>query len=278
MEKRDFSSTLEFTNDGKLSLFFIGAGTAFAKNTFQTNLLIVKGQTHVLVDCGTMCGYAFENVYNAKMLSVTNLLLTHAHADHIGGVEELAFSSRYINKAKINLIITDKFKKKLWNESLKGGFHYCEDGVLSFDDYFNQFKPAKIAKKPYELYEIDFGGINIKLIRTRHVTTRKNSYKNSLISYGLIIDNRIFFTGDTQFQKEQLEWVLKNFPIETVLHDCDVLGYSEGVHASYTQLQTLPEEIKKKMYLCHYQKMIGLLDIKKDGFAGFVEQGVYYDF
>ena len=34
---------LDLTNDGELSLFFVGCGSAFAKTLNQTNLLIVKG-------------------------------------------------------------------------------------------------------------------------------------------------------------------------------------------------------------------------------------------
>ena len=36
-----------------LALTFVGAGSAFSKKYFQNNLLIVKGDAHLLVDCGT---------------------------------------------------------------------------------------------------------------------------------------------------------------------------------------------------------------------------------
>ena len=38
-------------NDGDLSLFFVGTGAAFAKTLNQNNLLIVKGDDHLLIDC-----------------------------------------------------------------------------------------------------------------------------------------------------------------------------------------------------------------------------------
>jgi hypothetical protein len=43
------------SNGGALSLTFIGAGSAFTKKFYQTNLLVVKGNSHLLVDCGTRC-------------------------------------------------------------------------------------------------------------------------------------------------------------------------------------------------------------------------------
>lgn len=279
MKTRHFVSNIELTNRGNLSLFFLGTGNAFTKTAFQTNLLIIKGQDHLLVDCGTLCSYAFENMYNGRITDIKNLLLTHPHADHIGGVEELALEGKYITKRLVNLVITDEFKKCLWEESLKGGIQYSEEGVMTFDDYFNQIKPVRIQKKPFEMFETNVGSINIKLFRTRHVTTRKKSLKKSQISYGLIIDDRILFTADTQFNPEQLKFLLDKYKnIEVIFHDCDVMGYSRGVHAAYDELVTLPKEIKEKTFLSHYSEAVSTIDALVDGFAGLAKHWVYYDF
>ena len=53
------SRPLTLTNGGSLDLFFLGVGSAFTKRHYQTNLLIVKGDEHLLVDCGTKCTQAF---------------------------------------------------------------------------------------------------------------------------------------------------------------------------------------------------------------------------
>lgn len=279
MKTRHFVSNIELTNNGNLSLFFLGTGNAFTKTAFQTNLLIIKGQDHLLVDCGTLCSYAFENMYNGRITDIKNLLLTHPHADHIGGVEELALEGKYITKRLVNLVITDEFKKCLWEESLKGGIQYSEEGVMTFDDYFNQIKPVRIQKKPFEMFETNVGSINIKLFRTRHVTTRKKSLKKSQISYGLIIDDRILFTADTQFNPSQLQFLLDKYKkIEVIFHDCDVMGYSRGVHAAYDELVTLPKEIKEKTFLSHYSEAVSTIDALVDGFAGLAKHWVYYDF
>lgn len=279
MKTRHFVSNIELTNSGNLSLFFLGTGNAFTKTAFQTNLLIIKGQDHLLVDCGTLCSYAFENMYNGRITDIKNLLLTHPHADHIGGVEELALEGKYITKRLVNLVITDEFKKSLWEESLKGGIQYSEEGIMTFDDYFNQIKPVRIQKKPFEMFETNVGSINIKLFRTRHVTTRKKSLKKSQISYGLIIDDRILFTADTQFNPSQLQFLLDKYnKIEVIFHDCDVMGYSRGVHAAYDELVTLPKEIKEKTFLSHYSEAVNTIDALVDGFAGLAKHWVYYDF
>ena len=61
MKTRDFYSKTEFTNAGQLSVFFLGTGSAFTKLNFQNNILIIKGEDHVLVDCGSLCPLAFAD-------------------------------------------------------------------------------------------------------------------------------------------------------------------------------------------------------------------------
>lgn len=278
MITKPFNSRIEFTNDGNLSFFFIGTGSAFSKINFQTNLLIIKGQDHILVDCGSLCPYALETSYNTRLSTVKNLLLTHPHADHIGGVEEVALVGYYVNKTRPKVVITDEFKKKLWNESLRGGCQFSENGKMTFDSYFDQIKPVLIQKRPFEMFEANVGEINLKLFRTRHVTTNKYNLKNSQVSYGIIVDDRILFTGDTQFNEVQLEWILNKFEIEMIFHDCDFAGYSEGVHASYRQLSTLDPEIKSKMLLVHYNSAAEKHSPVENGFAGFTKPGIYYQF
>ena len=45
MVMREFDSTINLTTEGKLSLFFVGCGSAFSKADFQTNLFIIKNGT-----------------------------------------------------------------------------------------------------------------------------------------------------------------------------------------------------------------------------------------
>jgi len=102
--KLDLSSAL--SNQGDLSLFFIGAGSAFAKTLNQNNLLVVKGDEHLLIDCGTRCSQALHN-YQLPISEIRNFVITHSHADHIGGLEEVQLYGRYVGKNKPNMIINE---------------------------------------------------------------------------------------------------------------------------------------------------------------------------
>ncbi len=268
------NSVLELKNSGRLQVFFVGTGSAFSKRYFQTNVLVVKGEDHLLIDCGTLCPYALEKNYGLELKQIDNLLLTHPHADHIGGVEELALVDRYVKKQKGNLVITDEFKQLLWDESLKGGLKVNEEGPLTLDDYFVQVKPELLETEPFELYETNIGSINLKLFRTRHVTCDDSDVFQ--ISYGVIIDDKVLFPSDTQFNPQQLDYLIQKYPVKVIFHDCDFSGFSESVHASYNQLKTLPAEIRKMMYLCHYNGKAENFNIEEDGFRKLARPGVWY--
>ena len=268
------NTALELTNSGRLSVFFVGTGSAFSKRYFQTNVLVVKGEDHLLIDCGTLCPYALEKKYNLDLTKIDNILLTHPHADHIGGVEELALVDRYVKRQKSNLVITDEFKQLLWDESLKGGLKVNEEGTLTLDDYFVQIKPQQILTEPFEMYEANVGSINVKLFRTKHVTCHDPSIFQ--ISYGLLIDDKVLYPCDTQFNPDQLNYLIEHYPVKVIFHDCDISGYGEGVHASYAQLKTLPVEIKAMTYLCHYNGRAEEVNPELDGFRKFAKPGVWY--
>ena len=60
MTIRDFNNAIQLTNDGKLSFFFLGTGSAFTKVNFQNNVIVIKGKDHILIDCGTLCPFSFS--------------------------------------------------------------------------------------------------------------------------------------------------------------------------------------------------------------------------
>ena len=60
---------VSLTNRGDLTLLFVGVGSAFAKRLYQTNLLIIKGQDHLMIDCGTKAPQALFEIGLSSQLS-----------------------------------------------------------------------------------------------------------------------------------------------------------------------------------------------------------------
>ena len=132
--------------------------------------------------------------------------------------------------------------------------------------------PPINSNNPRPLYEIESGSLNIKLYRTIHLPDCAQSWEDSYLSYGLIIDDRIMFSSDTRFDPELIQWLQNSFKgIEYYFHDCQF--FDGGVHASINELATLDTQIKERMFLCHYGDNYSQINAKEKGFAGFAQRG-----
>ncbi len=271
---------LKLTNSGKLEFVFIGTGTALGKKLFHNNCIIIKGDTHILIDFGMTGPEALRKSAGLDVLDIENILITHSHADHIGGLEYLALSRRYSGNNnqnnKLKLITTSEYRNILWEMSLRGGMEWNESNKsgmpLKFSDYFEHIKPKVISKSPRLRAVVDFQGVHIELFRTLHIPDNAETLAEAFLTFGIYVDNRILFTADTKFDKELINLYANKS--EVIFHDASF--QLNPVHASIQQLRKLPKNIKKKMYLMHYGD-----DWKKHDifdFAGLARQGYRYIF
>lgn len=271
---------LSLTNKGALELFFIGTGSAFTKRQYQTNLLIVKGKDHLLVDCGTKCPQALAEL-GLPVTQIDNFLITHSHADHIGGLEEVGLMGRYVTKKKPLMVINETYQYILWDMSLRGGCAYNEEearDMLTFSDFWTIKRPQWMPDYPRETFNVDIGGLNIKMFRTKHIPDSSSDWQSSFWSCGVIIDNRVMFTSDTRYDYDLVDLYESKFKFEAIFHDCQF--FTGGVHAGIEELKQFGPEVKKKMYLTHYGDNWEDYEgkVKEYGFAGLGQQHVFYVF
>lgn len=248
--KRPGSLTL--TNHGVLELFFVGCGSAFSRTMNQTNLLVIKGGQHLLIDCGTKLPQALHELH-IEPAAIENFLVTHSHADHIGGLEEMMMVNRYLTGRRPNIIITEEYEEILWGHSLRGGSAYSElhnGKPLTFHDFWRVTRPTRVAGLERETWQTRLGELDIKMPRTRHFPDNATSWRDSFWSCGVLLDERVLFTSDTRFDPELLQEFDARYGLEMIFHDCQF--HTGGVHASLTELSQLPTELKQKIVLMHY--------------------------
>ncbi len=280
LQIRKLTDTLKLSNDGQLTLFPIGTGNAFTKTNYQNNYIIIKNDEHILIDCGTMASMALYKL-GIPITDIRHVYVTHSHADHTGGIEEIMLTNRYVTQKKTNIIITKEYEHLLWENTLKGGatFNEWKNGAyLKFNDFWNVHRPVECRALNRSAWEIDYQNINLIFFRTMHYPDSASNWKNSAHSTGLIIDKRILFTADTRFDEELILDITSTFDIETIFHD--VQFFPGGIHAFFDELITLPDHIRAKTLLMHYPDNYRQFEdiVSNAGFMGFVQAHQYYDF
>lgn len=218
-----------------MKLRMIGTGSAFAKTFYNNNALLESGGQTLLVDCGTSAPRALYEM-NVAYDVIDAILVTHIHADHVGGLEEIAFQMKFVFQRKPVLYIAEDLVAPLWEHTLKGGLYQDGSGE-SLADYFD-VRPV-VPGVPFE----PIAGLTVELLRTPHIPNKS--------SYSLLLNGALFYSADMVHQPELLEKLVRERGVRIILHDCQ-LNPPGVVHTSLSQLLTLPIDLQKIIYLMHY--------------------------
>ena len=251
-------------------LLFLGSGSAFTMeaDNFHSNMFLISDSGNkLLIDCGSDIRFSLFSA-GFSHLDITDIYISHLHADHVGGLEFVGLTQKFDRRCKRpNLYLSKELASDLWHNTLSGGMRNVQGDVNDLETFF---AVHKIEKNGYFFWE----KIKFNLIRVIHID---NGYY-LMPSYGLFFEVdevKVFLTTDTQLRLDLLEDIYNQADI--IFQDCETSSYPSNVHAHYQELVNLPEEIKNKMWLYGYQPG-KLPDARKDGFLGFVKRGQTFDF
>jgi ribonuclease BN (tRNA processing enzyme) len=248
-----------------MQLLFLGSGSAHTLegDNFQSNMLLVAASgRRLLIDCGSDIRWSLAR-RGLSYKDVTDVYVSHLHADHIGGLEHIGFQRKFDSSCKRPLLYLDEsLSQPLWDHSLKGGMQLIAEGDATLETYFEVHTLKALATFEWE-------DMLIKTVPTMHVT----SAHRVLLSYGLFIEYRgrkTFITTDTQFHPAHLQPYYS--AADQIFHDCEIGPNRTGVHPHYDDLLSLPAGVKAKTRLYDYQTYPDF-DVAADGFLGLVRAG-----
>ena len=283
-----------------LTLTFLGVGSAFAKRNFQSNVLVEawsQGPDQqeapddtLLIDFG-MTGptalHALKDKPGFEYLAVNGqvyyprihrIFITHQHADHIGGIEELALMNMFVHGDrktgkcfKPQIISSMRILVNLWDDSLKGGLNTIPGRHALLQDYFFilALRPGEAGTGHFQMLK----RYRFEPFPTDHVQIER---KYDWPSYGLSMTDThtgesVFFSGDTRFDYAAYAGRLR--AAKLCFHDVQLVEHPDPVHSLISDLRTMPDEIRKKTTLYHYGDDwdSGPYGFVETEFAGFAE-------
>ncbi len=288
-----------------LTMTFLGVGNAFAKRNFHSNVLFEawsrgpgrqpEPDDVLLVDFGAYAPLALHQLkdrpgfeylgrgnhcYYPKLRRV---FITHQHADHIGGLEELAFMNTFVftdpdtgRGFKPQIISSINILMNLWDQSLKGGLSTIQGRYALLQDFFfiMALRPGEPGRERFTIHR----RYQFRTFPTDHVQIER---KYDWPSYGLHVTDlqtqeTAFFSGDTKYDFDVYRSMME--PAGICFHDAQLIAHPSPVHALIDELRMMPAAIKRKTWLYHYGDNWDdpAYDYVAHEFAGFARQQERY--
>lgn len=251
-------------NSSQVKLTFLGSGSAFTvgENNFHSNILIedIATSKKLLFDCGSDIRLSLHAL-GMSFTDIDAVYISHIHSDHTGGLEWLGFTRYFSGTGSPELYVPHDVVTPLW-ETLRAGMCTLDDQKSDLNTYFN-------VKTVDKSHKFEWMGYQFNLEKSKHVVNNGVD----LPCYGLtfsVADEVIYISSDACLTYDETPDRYNHSTL--IFHDCETLPFLSGVHANYKQLVKLPQEIKEKMWLYHFNP--GDKPTPEDeGFKGFVQPG-----
>jgi len=213
------------------ALRFLGVGNAHAVELGSAAAVIERaGEPLLLIDCGADALTAYLEHYGRAPHAI---YLTHAHMDHVGGLERLFFSTYFDSalKGRLRLYAHAALIPVLQSRVADYPQVLAEGGA----NFWDAFSLVPLSRGFWH------DGVWFDVFPTRHHAP--------MTSFGLSLRGSVVWTGDTRPVPEMLGMFAAHE--ELVAHDCVLAG-----NPSHTGIEDIereyPQDLRKRLVLYHY--------------------------
>ncbi len=228
-----------------LALRFLGVGNASAVELGSSSSVIeLDGEPLLMIDCGPEALTAYLHRYQSAPKAI---YLTHAHMDHVGGLERLFFSTYFDLALRGQLrIYAHAALIPILQSRVADYPQVLAEGGANFWDAFQL-----IALSRGFWHE----GFWFDVFPTRHHAP--------MTSFGISLRASVVWTGDTRPIPEVLSCIAGSK--ELVAHDCVVHG-----NPSHTGIEDIereyPAELRERLVLYHYASLAEAEALRQRGY------------
>jgi hypothetical protein len=201
-----------------MKITVIGAGGAFAgMERGNSAFLVEEKDSRILIDCGTTTPYILRDEMGIPLESITDVIITHPHSDHVGGLEMILHACRWIGKKKPTIWCSPAVLMEL--DNVFNHLRYEADG--SFAAHSWRKHHAEVCSGIN--FEQGPGWLPLKFYKVKHVGAMP---ANALTLGGLAV------SGDTNVPVKDPEFWSRGL---LVFHEAE-FGFATGVHCPVLDL------------------------------------------
>ncbi len=225
-----------------LRLLPLGIGNAFSALSYSTCLALEADGCWLLLDCPhpirkMMREAAAAAAVDLDVAAVHAVVLTHLHADHVSGVEGLAFYNHFVLKRKSRLIAHPSVSEHLWSGHLAAsmGRSMREPGLPEINRRFEDF---------FDLINVD----ERQAVSSGPFTISVYPATHSLPTTAIFVEaagRKFGYSADTAYDPRLIEWLSR---ADRIVHEANG-GFP---HTPYERLAELPPVLRGKMLVVHY--------------------------
>lgn len=216
-----------------------------------------------LIDCGRQ---APDQLHEAGLSwhGIDGQIITHVHGDHVFGLEDFAFNRFFYRREGVEsvrlggprpwLVCHTAVRKELWT-TLAASLRYvpapAEPTSGTLETYFHTVAPTDFEpprENPWahaEAYEVE--GLHIVTRETVHVPCKPSTSLEIDVGGGRVA----WWSGDSTVDAAMLTSLEPRTSV--FFHDSTFVEYPGQVHGSFSELEQLPEAVRRKMVLMHHE-------------------------